>query len=175
MLETGLVQNAPNANLNPELWILSSCRKLVFNVVCHTQWNHSPAWTKQLLCTASRVCLCSLPTSSERPLGWGEEPPCTVSLTHWCASWRRGASPTTARRTLLTPRLAGMCQQSWSQRVSELWIGVRWNVWLYTWGLQTLTHFLLRICVLNLLPVVNVSLLCSGSAHGNRSPGQQFW
>ena len=97
-----------------------------------------------------------------------------LCLAHWCASYRRVASPTSARGTLLTPRLAGMCQQSRLQGVSELLIGVRWNVWLYTCGLQTWTHSLLPIRVLNLLPVINVSLWCPGSAHGSRSPGQQF-
>ena len=31
-------------------------------------------------------CVCPLPISSERPLGWGWEPPCTVSSAHWCVS-----------------------------------------------------------------------------------------
>ena len=31
-----LVQNAPNASLNPELWMLSGCRKLVFDAVPYT-------------------------------------------------------------------------------------------------------------------------------------------
>ena len=35
-LDTGLVQNAPNASLNPELWMLSSCRRLVFDAVPYT-------------------------------------------------------------------------------------------------------------------------------------------
>ena len=35
-LDTGLVQNAPNASLSPELWMLSSCRRLVFDAVPYT-------------------------------------------------------------------------------------------------------------------------------------------
>ena len=49
---------------------------------CHTKSNHSPAWSEQWPGKASEVCLCPLPTSSERPLGWGLEPPCTVPLAH---------------------------------------------------------------------------------------------
>ena len=143
------------------------------SMLCHTQWNHSPAWTEQLLCTASRVCFCPLPLQVSDHSDEFKSL-LALCLAHWCASWRRGASPTSARGTLLTPRLAGMCQQSWSQGVSELLIGVRWNVWLYTCGLQTWTHSLLPIRVLNLLPVINVSLWCPGKAHGSRSPGQQF-
>ena len=35
-LDTGLVQHAPNASLNPELWMLSSCRRLVFDAMPYT-------------------------------------------------------------------------------------------------------------------------------------------
>ena len=35
-----------------------------------------------------------------------------VSLAHWCASWMRGASPTTGQGTLFTPPLAEVCFQS---------------------------------------------------------------
>ena len=69
---------------------------------CHTQCNHSSAWSEQWIRTASEVCLCLLTT-------W--EPPCTVSLAHWCASWMRGASPTTVWGTLMTPPLAAVCFQ----------------------------------------------------------------
>ena len=54
-------------------------------MLCHTQCNHSQTWNKQWHGTASRVCLCPIPISSEWPLGWGWEPPCTVSSAHWCA------------------------------------------------------------------------------------------
>ena len=36
ILETGLVQNAPSASLSPALWMLSGCRKLVFDAVPYT-------------------------------------------------------------------------------------------------------------------------------------------
>ena len=55
-------------------------------MLCHTQCNHSQTWNEQWHGTASGVCLCPLPISSELPLGWGWEPPCTVSSAHWCAS-----------------------------------------------------------------------------------------
>ena len=32
-LETGLVQNTPNASLNPELGMLSSCHRLLFEAM----------------------------------------------------------------------------------------------------------------------------------------------
>ena len=35
-LDTGLLQNAPNASLNPKLWMLSSCCKSVFDSVPYT-------------------------------------------------------------------------------------------------------------------------------------------
>ena len=54
------------------------------SMLCHTQCNHSPAWSVQWLGTASEVCLCPLPTSSEQPLTWGWEPPCTVLSTLMC-------------------------------------------------------------------------------------------
>ena len=84
----------------------------------HTQCNRSPAWSERWPGTASEVCLCLLPTSNEQPLGWGWEPPCILSLAHWCASWMRGASPTTAQGTLFTPPLAEVCFQS-----------SQWGVW----------------------------------------------
>ena len=62
-----------------------------YGVLCHTQYVHNVAWGKQWSGTTSIVCLCPLPTSSVQPLGWDWEPPCTESLVHWCASWRRGA------------------------------------------------------------------------------------
>ena len=105
--------------------------------LCHTQHNQSPAWSEQWPGTASTVCLGPLPTSSAQPLEGDSGPPCTLSLTHWCVSWKRGVSPTTAQGTLLSPQPAGMCHQSWLQGVLEPWIGVQWNVWLYTYGLQT--------------------------------------
>ena len=52
--------------------------------LCHTQYYHSPAWSEQWPGTASEVCLCVLPTSSEQPLAWGWAPPCTASSAHWC-------------------------------------------------------------------------------------------
>ena len=55
-------------------------------MLCHTQCNHNQTWNEQWHGTTSRVCLCPLPISSEWPLGWGWEPPCTVSSAHWCAS-----------------------------------------------------------------------------------------
>ena len=72
-LDTGLVQNAPNASFSPELWMLSSCRRLVdcCLMLCHIQCNHSQTWNEQSHSTASRVCPCPLPIWSERPLEWG--------------------------------------------------------------------------------------------------------
>ena len=87
--------------------------------VCHTQCNHNPAWSEQWPGTASEVCLCLLATSNKQPLEWGWEPPCIVSLAHWCASWMKGVSPTTPQGTLLTPPLAEECCQSSLQGVSE--------------------------------------------------------
>ena len=86
---------------------------------CHTQCNHSQTWNEQWHGTASRVYLCPLPISSERPLGWGWEPPCTVSSAHWCASEMRGASPTTDQGTSWTPPLAEVCFQS--SQLGDLW------------------------------------------------------
>ena len=85
------------------------CCQVVVNwygMLCHTQYIHNLAWSEQWSGTASVVCLCPLPTSSVQPLGWDWEPPCTESLAHWCASWRRGANPTTAQGILLIPQLA---------------------------------------------------------------------
>ena len=42
-------------------------------MLCHTQCNHSQTWNEQWHGTATGVCLCPLPISSERPLGWGWE------------------------------------------------------------------------------------------------------
>ena len=137
-------------------WILGWCRMLpmpdlILSYGCcpvvvdrclmlrHTQSNHSPAWSKQWPGTASEVCL-DLPTSNEQPLRWGWEPPCTVSLAHWCAPWMRGVSPTT---TLLTPPMAEVCFQS------GLYVrdGVQWNARLCTCGPQTWNHSLSPISV----------------------------
>ena len=107
------------------------------SMLCHTRHNHSPAWSKWWPGTASGVCLGPLPTSSAQPLEGDSGPPCTVALTHWCVSWKRGVSPTTSQGTLLGPQPAGMRHQSWLQGVLEPWIVVQWNVWLYTYGLQT--------------------------------------
>ena len=142
------------------------------SMLCHTQWNHSPAWTKQLLCTASE-CV-SVPSRATTRMRLRASLRCVFN-TLMCFLKERGESNHSPRNFVDSYWLVEMCQQFWSQGVSEPWIGVRWNVWLYTCGLQTLTHSLLPIRVLNLLPVVNVSLWCPGSAHGNRSPGQQFW
>ena len=142
-------------------------------MLSHTQCNRSPAWSEQWPGTASEVCLCLLPTSNEQPLQWGWEPPCTLSLAHWCASWMRGASPTTAQGTLLTPPLAEVHFQSSQWEASEPGIVVQWNACLYTCGLQTWNHSLSPIPVWHLLPAVNVSLWCPGSAHKNRLPGHQ--
>ena len=142
-------------------------------MLCHTRHNHSPAWSEQWPGTASTVRLGPLPTSSAQPLEGDSGPPCTLSLTHWCVSWKRGVSPTTTQGTLLSPQPAGMCHQSWLQGVLEPWIGVQWNVWLYTYGLQTWSHSLLPIPVWHLQLAVNASLWCPGSVHGNRSPGHQ--
>ena len=76
------------------------CCQVVVNwnwMLCHTQYIRNQACNEQWSGTASAVCLCPLPTSSVQPLGWDWEPPCTESLVHWCALWRRGANPTTAR------------------------------------------------------------------------------
>ena len=81
-------------------------------MLCHTRHNHSPAWSEQWPGTASTVCLGPLPTSSAQPLEGDSGPPCTLFLTHWCVSWKRCVSPTTAQGTLLSPQLAGMCHQS---------------------------------------------------------------
>ena len=103
-------------------------------------------------------------TSKEQPLGWGWEPPCTVSSAHWCASWIRCASPTTAQGTLLTSPLAEVCFQPSQWGASEFGIRVQWNAQLCTCGPQTWNHSLSPIPVWHLLPAVNVSLWCSGSA-----------
>ena len=82
----------------------------------------------------------SPPTSNEQPLRWGWEPPCTVSLAHWCASWMWGVSPTTGQRTSLTPPLAEECCQSWLQGVS----------WALDWGAvkcMTLPFFVAHCCI----------------------------
>ena len=132
-------------------------------MLCHTQYIRIQAWNKQWSGTASAVCLCPLPTSSVQPLGWDWEPPCTESLVHWCALWRRGANPTTPQGILLIPQLAGVCHWSWLWGVSGLCIGVQWNVQLYIYGLQTWTHSLLPIPVWHLLPTLDVFLWCQGA------------
>ena len=87
-------------------WRLGWCRKLQAPVLikccgccpvvagwclmlCHTRHNHSPAWSEQWPSTASTVCLGPLLTSSAQPLEGDSGPPCTLSLTHWCVSWKR--------------------------------------------------------------------------------------
>ena len=39
-----------------------------YSTLCHTKCKHSPTWSVQWLGTASKVCLCPIPTSNERPL-----------------------------------------------------------------------------------------------------------
>ena len=139
------------------------CCQVVVNwywMLCHKQYIRNQAWNKQWSGKASAVCLCPLPTSSVQPLGWDWEPPCTESLVHWCALWRRGANPTTAQGILLIPQLAGVCHWSWLWGVSGLCIGVQWNVQLYIYGLQTWTHSLLPGYVWLLLRPP-VDLICS--------------
>ena len=144
-------------------------------MLCHIQCNHSQTWSELWHGTASRVCLCPLPISSERPLGWSWQPPCTVSSEHWCASQMRGASPITAQGTSWTPPLAEVCFQSsqWGGGVSEPETMVQWNVWLCTCGLQTWSHSLSPIPVWHSLPAIDVSLWCPESFLENRSPGHR--
>ena len=142
-------------------------------MLCHRQCNHSQTWNEQWHGTASRVCLCPLPISGERPPGWGWKPPYTVSSAHWCVSWMRGASPTKAQGTSWTPPLAEVCFQSSQWGVSEPETGVQWNVRLCTCGLQTWNHSLSPIPVWNSLPAVDVSLWCPESVLENRSPGHR--
>ena len=66
-------------------------------MLCHTQYIRNLALNEQSSGRASVECLCPLPTSSVQPLGWDWGPPCTGSLAHSCASWRRGVNPTTAQ------------------------------------------------------------------------------
>ena len=90
----------------------------------------------------------SPPTSNEQPLGWGWEPPCSVSLAHWCASWMWGVSPTTAQRTSLTPPLAEECCQSWLQGVS--WALDRSAVkcmTLHLWAANLKAFFVAHCCI----------------------------
>ena len=160
----------------PVLVQLCRCCQFVVNwygMPCHTQYIHNLAWGEQWSGTASVVCLCPLPTSSVQTLGWDWEPPCTESLAHWCASWRRGANPTTAQGIVLTPQLERVCRWSWLWGISGLCFGVQWNAQLYIYGLQTWNRSLLPIPVRHLLPAVDVFLWCQGSAHENRLPDHQ--
>ena len=95
------------------------------STLCHTQRNCSPAWSEQWPGTASEVCLCLLPTSNEQPPGWVWEPPYTVSLEHWCVSWMRGVSPTTAQGTSLTPPLAESPRSGCSEMYDFVFVGCK--------------------------------------------------
>ena len=110
-------------------------------MLCHTLYNPSPAWSKQWPSITSAVRLCPLPTSSERPLRWGWEPPCTVPLACWCAfKWKVGVLP-------LSKELRWLLH--WQKCVSNPHsggslspIGVQWNVSFCTCGPANLEPFL---------------------------------
>ena len=137
-----------------------------YSMLCHTQCNHSPDLNEKWPGVASKVCFCPLPTSSGRPLGWGSDPPCTVSLAHWCPWRKEGCASHHSPRNFV--------DSSTSRNVSPILIAgglwtldwVQCNVWLYTYELQTWNHFLLPIPVLHLL-LLQMSLRCPGSAHEN--------
>ena len=86
--------------------------------------------------------------SSERPLGDGSEPPCNVSLAHWCPLYRKGASPATVRgnfvdsstdRNLLPILIAGV-----------LWTldrGALKSMSLHFWAANLKTYPVVHSCI----------------------------
>ena len=145
----------------PVLAQCCGCCQVVVNwywMLCHTQYIRNQAWNEQWSGTASAVCLCPLPTSSVQPLGWDWEPPWVFSAL--MCSLKEVRIPPQPKEFCWFPQLAGVCHWSWLWGVSELCIGVQWNVQLYIYGLQTWTHSLLPIPVWHLLPAVGVFLWC---------------
>ena len=93
-------------------------------MLSQTQCNHSPAWSKRWPGTASEVCLCLLPTSNEQPTRWVWEPPCTLSSAHWCASWMRGANPTTAEGTFFDSSTDSMTLHLWAANLKPFLVPI---------------------------------------------------
>ena len=135
-LDTGLVQNAPNASLNSELWMLSICRRLVFDAVPYTMQPQS-----NLERTIARYSIKSV----------------SLSAPHfkWATTRMRLRASLHCVFSTLMCFLNERCESHHSPRnfvdsstgrsvfpvltmgASELETGVQWNVRLCTCGMQT--------------------------------------
>ena len=88
-LDTGLVQNAPNASLNPELWMLSSCRRLVFDAVPYTNLHSKQLWAG--LCHGRGFIFLAGPLT-HFPQCHNGLAPCRSGRMCFCRSMPRGGS-----------------------------------------------------------------------------------
>ena len=171
MQDTGLVQNAPNASLSPELWMLSSCRRLVFDAVSYTMQPESIGTNNGTV--QHQECV-SVPS----PFKWATTRMRLRASLHCVFStlmcflnerWESHHSPrnfvdsSTGKSVFQILTMGGL----WARDRGQ------WNVWHCTCGLQPGSHSLSPIPVWHSLPAVDVSLWCPEGVLENRSPGHR--
>ena len=137
-LDTGLVKNAPNASLSPGLWMLSSCRRLVFDAVPYTMQPKSHLERTMAWYSIKSLSLCPpyFKWATTR-MRLRASLHCVFS-TPMCFLIERCESHHSPRNFVDSSTEVWFQSSQWG--VSEPGTVVQWNVWLCTCGLQTWNH-----------------------------------